>query len=168
LAEIGYAGTAMLAKLSYPEPGAELSMLGAPGDVGDSLPGYDRFGRLAKSPWTKSATVLSDFEFGHDRASRITFKNDLTSVEATTHGQFYGYDNRAGWRPGEIDKSGGFARRARPLGSDRVNLGQVKSADVGQINTGRIARRLIGSVGEAISQGAVQELRMMNVVEVGR
>lgn len=111
-----YAGIGRVATLTYETPGARLSYLqpaGAPGqtDAGDELAGYDRFNRTIRMPWRKisDGTVLAELAYGFDRASRRTWRQDLTPAAQAVFDRFYGYDE----------------------------LGQVKSADRGTLNENR-------------------------------
>ncbi|MBL9153999.1 MAG: hypothetical protein JNK37_16015 [Verrucomicrobiales bacterium] len=114
LSQYTWAGFGRLVTLLYPVPNAELSYLtpGAfNGDAGDPMTGYDRFGRTVRMPWKNGGTVLADIAYGYDRASRRTWRQDLTSTESTTFDRAYGYDA----------------------------LGQVKTADRGTLNSNRSA-----------------------------
>jgi hypothetical protein len=111
-----YAGVGRVATLTYEMPGAQLSYLqpaGVPGqtDAGDELAGYDRFNRTIRMSWRKvsDGTVLADLGYGFDRASRRTWRQDLTPAAQAAFDRFYGYDE----------------------------LGQVKSADRGTLNENR-------------------------------
>jgi RHS repeat-associated protein len=111
-----YAGIGRVATLTYETPGARLSYLqpsGVPGqsDAGDELAGYDRFNRTVRMPWRKisDGTVLAELVYGFDRASRRTWRQDLTPAAQAAFDRFHGYDE----------------------------LGQVKSADRGTLNENR-------------------------------
>ncbi|MBL9155019.1 MAG: RHS repeat-associated core domain-containing protein [Verrucomicrobiales bacterium] len=95
-------------------PNAELSYLTAGafnGDAGDPMTGYDRFGRTTRMPWKNGGTVLADIAYGYDRASRRTWRQDLTPAAQAAFDRAYGYDA----------------------------LGQVKAADRGTLNENRTA-----------------------------
>lgn len=114
LGDYTWAGFGRLVTLKYPVPNAELSYLTAGafnGDAGDPMTGYDRFGRTTRMPWKNGGTVLADIAYGYDRASRRTWRQDLTPAAAAAFDRAYGYDA----------------------------LGQVKSADRGTLNTNRSA-----------------------------
>ena len=82
LAEWTYAGAGITATSKLPEPDATL----------DQLAGLDRFGRIKDVHWQQAGTTtLSQTQRGHDRASRPTYKENLTSG-ATNQDHHYSHD----------------------------------------------------------------------------
>jgi len=97
LADYVWAGFMRLASLTYPTPDAALSYVtpGAfNGDAGDPMTGYDRFGRTTRMPWQNgtSSDPLADIAYGYDRASRRTWRKDLTPASDAEFDRTYGYD----------------------------------------------------------------------------
>ncbi len=118
LVDYAYAGLRRYVTITYPTPDAVLSYLqpgGVPGtgDAGDAMTGYDRFGRTVRMPWRNgtSGDALADVSYGYDRASRRTWREDLTPDSDREFDRAYGYDA----------------------------LGQVKTANRGTLNANQTA-----------------------------
>lgn len=99
LVDYAYAGVGRVVTLAYPAPGAELSYLKpvgtqGQGDAGDDMTGYDRFGRTERMPWRKTGdgSVLAEFAYGYDEASRRQWRQDLTPAAEEAFDRYHGYD----------------------------------------------------------------------------
>jgi RHS repeat-associated protein len=90
------AGLGRYVKISYPQPGVEMSMIrpggGSEGDSGDPYDGYDRFSRVQEMRWQNSSTGTSidAWQWGYNEASNRTWKKNL--VAAGGQDEAYGYD----------------------------------------------------------------------------
>jgi RHS repeat-associated protein len=94
--EYSRAGLGRFVKISYLQPGVELSMIrpggGSMGDSGDLYDGYDRFGRVQEMRWQSSSTgtPIDALQWGYNEASNRTWKKNL--VAASGQDEAYGYD----------------------------------------------------------------------------
>ena len=90
------AGLGRYVKISYPQPGVEMSMLrpggGSEGDSGDPYDGYDRFSRVQEMRWQSSSTgtPIDAWQWGFNEASNRTWKKNL--VAASGQDEAYAYD----------------------------------------------------------------------------
>jgi RHS repeat-associated protein len=109
------AGLGRYVKITYPQPGVEMSMIrpggGSEGDSGDPYDGYDRFSRVQEMRWQSSSTgtPIEAWQWGFNEASNRTWKKNL--VAASGQDEAYAYDG----------------------------LYQVKRDTVGTLNTNRTA-----------------------------
>src|SRR5256886_869152 len=97
-----YAGYAYLGanrgiKASYAtQPGVDLTYIKqtgeSNGDAGDQYIGLDRFGRVVDQRWikTSSGAALERIQYGFDRASNRTFRDNL--VASSSQDEYYTYD----------------------------------------------------------------------------
>ncbi|MCB1202880.1 MAG: RHS repeat-associated core domain-containing protein [Verrucomicrobiae bacterium] len=89
-------GLGRFVKISYPQPGVEMSMIPpggeSEGDSGDPYDGYDRFGRVQEMRWQSSSTgtPIDAWQWGYNEASNRTWKKNL--VAASGQDESYGYD----------------------------------------------------------------------------
>ena len=95
-----YLGVAEIVQSTYSsQPGVALTYLmqagDTTGDAGDQYIGLDRFGRVVDQRWIKTSTLtnLARIQYGFDRNSNRTFRNDL--VAGTGQDEFYVCDNLA-------------------------------------------------------------------------
>ena len=94
--EYARAGLGRFVKVSYPQPGVELSMIrpggGSEGDSGDPYDGYDRFGRVQEMRWqgSSSGTAIDAWQWGYNEASNRTWKKNL--MASSGQDEAYGYD----------------------------------------------------------------------------
>ena len=94
--EYSRGGLARFVKVSYPQPGVEMSMIrpggGSMGDSGDPYDGYDRFSRVQEMRWQNSSTgtPIDAWQWGYNEASNRTWKKNL--VAASGQDEAYGYD----------------------------------------------------------------------------
>lgn len=93
-----YLGLNRIVRANYSsQPGVELTYLkqGAEGngDAGDQYTGLDRFGRAYDQRWlvTSSGTALERVQYGFDRNSNRTFRDNL--VAGSGQDEYYTYDN---------------------------------------------------------------------------
>ena len=90
------AGLGRYVKISYPQPGVEMSMIrtggGSEGDSGDPYDGYDRFSRVQEMRWQSSSTgtPIDAWQWGFNEASNRTWKKNL--VAASGQDEAYAYD----------------------------------------------------------------------------
>src|SRR5690606_14101692 len=60
---------------------------------GDIYTALDRFGRIKQNLWRRYAVVLSNVEYGYDRASNRTWReNSVASANSAQYDWKYGYD----------------------------------------------------------------------------
>ncbi len=131
LATFEWAGAGRFLRLGMPQPGLELTYHKPDdepvGDSGDPYSGYDRFGRTVDMRWNKlvgeAATMLDRVQYGYDRASRRLWRQDLAAPASTKQDKFYQYDG----------------------------LGQVMSADQGNLNINRTAIAAIPASAESFA-----------------
>jgi RHS repeat-associated protein len=89
-------GLGRFVKISYPQPGVEMSMVrpggGSMGDSGDPYDGYDRFGRVQEMRWQSSSTgtPIDAWQWGYNEASNRTWKKNLVATPGQD--EAYGYD----------------------------------------------------------------------------
>jgi RHS repeat-associated protein len=94
--EYSRAGLGRFVKITYPQPGVEMSMIrpggGSMGDSGDPYDGYDRFGRVQEMRWQSSSTgtPIDAWQWGYNEASNRTWKKNL--VATSGQDEAYGYD----------------------------------------------------------------------------
>ena len=93
-----YLGLREVVQANYSsQPGVALTYLmqtgDSTGDAGDQYIGLDRFGRVVDQRWIKTSTLaaLARIQYGFDRNSNRTFRNDL--VAGTGQDEYYSYDN---------------------------------------------------------------------------
>ena len=90
------AGLGRYVKITYPQPGVEMSMIrtggGSEGDSGDPYDGYDRFSRVQEMRWQSSSTgtPIDAWQWGFNEASNRTWKKNL--VAASGQDEAYAYD----------------------------------------------------------------------------
>ena len=95
--EYSRAGLGRFVKISYPQPGIEMSMIrpggGSMGDSGDPYDGYDRFSRVQEMRWQSSSTgtPIDAWQWGYNEASNRTWKKNL--VATSGQDEAYGYDD---------------------------------------------------------------------------
>ena len=94
--EYNRAGLRRFVKISYPQPGVEMSMIrpggGSEGDSGDPYDGYDRFSRVQEMRWqgSSSGIPIDEWQWGYNKASNRTWKKNL--VASSGQDEAYGYD----------------------------------------------------------------------------
>jgi RHS repeat-associated protein len=90
-----YLGLDTVVRRSHPQPGLDLTYVKqageANGDAGDQYTGLDRFGRVVDQRWvnTSTGTATDRFQYGYDRDSNVTWKDNLVN---SAFGELYGYD----------------------------------------------------------------------------
>jgi len=90
------AGLGRYVKITYPQPGVEMSVIrpggGSEGDSGDPYDGYDRFSRVQEMRWQSSSTgtPIDAWQWGFNEASNRTWKKNL--VAASGQDEAYAYD----------------------------------------------------------------------------
>ncbi len=131
-----HCGLHRYAKVSYPEPGVNLSYISETGssgdDAGDPYTGWDRFGRTQELPWRKDSTTLpqtflSQAKYGYNRASQRTWCTDPLAPAAKPQDEAYTYDGLyqlTGFSRGELNTNhtaiGGI-----PVGEESFNYDPI-------------------------------------------
>ncbi|MFV0445332.1 MAG: RHS repeat domain-containing protein, partial [Planctomycetaceae bacterium] len=93
LAEYSYLGLATVAEQTSPQPAIQFTLLGNLTPDGDIYTALDRFGRMKQSLWKRSGTALSNVEYGYDRASNRTWReNPVAKANSAEYDWKYGYD----------------------------------------------------------------------------
>ncbi len=84
-----YLGLGTVVRRAHSQPGVDLTYVGTPADAGDPYAGLDRFGRVVDQKWIKSGTATDRFQYGYDRNSNRTSRDNLVN---TAFGELYSYD----------------------------------------------------------------------------
>jgi hypothetical protein len=88
-----YLGLGTVVLRGHSQPGVDLTYIKqsgeSNGDAGDQYAGLDRFGRIYDQQWIKSGGHADRFEYGYDRDSNRTYRDNLVS---TAFGEVYAYD----------------------------------------------------------------------------
>jgi RHS repeat-associated protein len=89
-----YLGFGTVVERLHPESGVDLSYVKlsgeSTGDAGDQYTGLDRFGRVIDQRWrTSSGTSVDRYQYGYDRNSNRTFRDNVVNTE---FGEVYSYD----------------------------------------------------------------------------
>ncbi|GIX04973.1 MAG: hypothetical protein KatS3mg114_0842 [Planctomycetaceae bacterium] len=93
LAEYSYLGLGTVAEQTSPQPAIQFTLLGNLTPDGDIYTALDRFGRVKQSLWKRSGTALSNVQYGYDRASNRTWReNPVATANSAQYDWKYGYD----------------------------------------------------------------------------
>ena len=78
LADYQYLGASGFVNQASSQPGISWTLYGAgtDPDTGDIYSGLDRFGRIDNCLWQKGTTTLAQLQYGYDRASNRTWRQD--------------------------------------------------------------------------------------------
>jgi RHS repeat-associated protein len=80
LEQYSYLGLGTVVQRAHPQPGVNLTYIGAPDPAGDPYVGLDRFGRVVDQNWVKTGGASTDhFAYGYDRDSNRTYRQNLTN-----------------------------------------------------------------------------------------